>query len=67
VSIIGGCHEASIDTSLAPGMASVSAALTICDAAAKVAYAQGLLSVTVSGTDGHELAAGLRDSQCIGG
>jgi len=67
VQVIGGCHEADVKTNLAPGLASTAKALAICDSAAAAAYANGLLSVTVEGTDGHELAAGLKDSHCIGG
>lgn len=67
VQIIGGCHQASIETSLAPGIASFTAALAICDAAAKAAYDNGLSSVSVDGSDGHELAAGINGAPCIGG
>jgi hypothetical protein len=65
VEIIGGCHQASIETSLT-GKADVPVALDICDAAALVGYVDGVSSITVTAVDGTELAAGLKDSPCIG-
>ena len=64
IKIIGGCHQASIATSLAP--TDVTKGLAICDAAAEVGYTDGVSSITVDAQDGKELAAGLKDSSCIG-
>jgi len=64
VTIIGGCHQASITTTLAP--ADVTAGLAICDSAAAVGYTGGISSITVDAANGKELSAGLKDAPCIG-
>ena len=64
VKIIGGCHQASLETSFTK--ADVITALHLCDAAAQVGYVDGVSSITVTGADGHELAAGLVGTDCIG-
>jgi hypothetical protein len=64
VTIIGGCHQASIATSLAA--TEVAGGLAICDGAAEVAYTDGVSSISVSAADGKELAIGLKDAPCIG-
>jgi hypothetical protein len=64
VTIIGGCHQASIETSLAA--TDVTGGLAICDGAAEVAYTDGVSSISVSAKDGKELAIGIKDSPCIG-
>ena len=64
VTIIGGCHQASIATSLAA--TDVKAGLAICDSAAEVGYTDGVSSITVDAVDGKELAIGLKDASCIG-
>ena len=66
--MVAACGEVSIATGLPPGvLGSPSAAtgLKICDAAAKVAYQGDVNSVTVVSTDGHELAIGLKNADCI--
>jgi hypothetical protein len=64
VTIIGGCHQAAIATSLDSGDATTG--LAICDSAAEVAYVDGISSITVSAANNKELAAGLKDAPCIG-
>ncbi len=65
VSVDGGCHQVSIETSLTSGAGGV--ARKICDDMAKVAYDDNLSSITVSGSDKHELAAGQQGmDSCIG-
>jgi hypothetical protein len=63
IQVIGGCHEVSIETSLGPDAKADGEKL--CDAAAKVAYDDQISSITVSGADGHELAAGIKGMPCI--
>ncbi len=64
VTIIGGCHQANITTTLAP--TDITAGLAICDAAAEVGYTGVLSSITVEAANGKELAAGLENLTCIG-
>jgi hypothetical protein len=64
VKIIGGCHEADIETQLTKADAII--ALHLCDKAAEVGYEDGVSSITVTGADGHELAAGVLGTDCIG-
>jgi hypothetical protein len=64
VTIIGGCHQATIATTL--GDADVSKALDICDAAAAVGYTGGVSSISVTSASGKELAIGLSTAPCIG-
>ena len=60
----GGCHDATIVTSLAAS--ETAKALEICDAAAVIAYAGDLSSVTVSGAGDKEMAIGIKGQPCIG-
>ncbi len=64
VKVIGGCHQASIATTLAP--TDVKSGLDICDAAAAVGYTGGISSITVDAVNAKELAAGLQGASCIG-
>jgi hypothetical protein len=59
----GGCHDATIVTSLTDS----TKGLAICDAAAEVAYAAGdISSITVTGANDKELSIGIKGSPCIG-
>ena len=60
----GGCHDATIVTTLGPS--DVTAAVAICDAASVVAYAGDLSSVTVLAANNKELSIGIKGSSCIG-
>jgi hypothetical protein len=60
----GGCHDATIVTSLGPSD-SVKG-LAICDSAAEVAYAGDISSITVLAANNKELAIGIKDQPCIG-
>jgi hypothetical protein len=64
VSVDGGCHDAWIETTL--DKTTVKEALAICDAAALIAYAGDISSVTVTGTDEVELSIGIKGQPCIG-
>jgi hypothetical protein len=65
VQVIGGCTQVSVETSLT--RADVATATTICEDAVKVAYVGNVSSVTVTGADKHELAAGEKGMDgCIG-
>jgi hypothetical protein len=63
IQVIGGCNEVSIETDLGPDAKPDGQA--ICEAASKVAYTGSVMSVSVDGADGHELAAGLKGEPCI--
>ena len=64
IEVIGGCSMVSIRTSLGP--TAKADGLKICEDAAKVAYTGAVMSVSVDGADGHELAAGIKGSSgCI--
>jgi hypothetical protein len=60
----GGCHDATIVTSLDPGDSATG--LAICDSAAKVAYAGDISSITVLAANNKELAIGIKGQECIG-
>jgi len=60
----GGCHDATIVTSL--DGSDWQTGLEICDSAAEVAYAGDLSSITVSAADSTELAIGIKGQSCIG-
>jgi len=60
----GGCHDATIVTTLGPTDAKT--ALAICDAASVIAYAGDLSSVTVLAANNRELSIGIKGQQCIG-
>jgi len=65
VQVIGGCSQVSLETTLTSGAGGT--ARKICDAVAKVAYVGNVSSVSVDGSDGHELAAGEKGmGSCIG-
>lgn len=63
IQIIGGCSQVSIETSLAP--TAKADGVKICDEAAKVAYTGDVVSISVGGSDGHELSAGFKGNGCI--
>jgi hypothetical protein len=65
IKVIGGCMV-SVSTSLQAGAAGASAALALCDKAADAAYAAGAKSLSFDSIVKHELAAGIKGSQCIG-
>jgi hypothetical protein len=68
VQMVAACGQASIETSLPPGVlgsASAATGLKICNAAAAVAYQGDVTSVSVDSADGHELATGLKTAPCI--
>lgn len=70
VDTVAACGEVSIETKLpdgALGSDSANKGVDICVAAAKVAYKGDVSSVTVNAADGHELAIGLKSSDCIPG
>jgi len=70
VDTIAACHEVDIQTNLPGGVLgspSATKGTEICDAAAMVAYQGDVSSITVTATDGHELAAGLSTAPCIPG
>jgi len=59
----GGCHDATIVTSLTD----TTKGLAICKAAEAVAYAAGdISSITVTGANDKELSIGIKDQSCIG-
>ncbi len=60
----GGCHDATIVTTLGPGDSATG--LAICDSAAEVAYAGDLSSITVLAANNKELAIGIKGQECIG-
>jgi hypothetical protein len=60
----GGCHDATIVTSLDPGDSATG--LAICDSAAEVAYAGDISSITVLAANNKELAIGIKGQECIG-
>lgn len=61
----GGCHDATIVTTLAA--TDVAKALAICDAAAAIAYPAGdISSVTVTGANDKELSISVKGQECIG-
>lgn len=64
VSVAGGCHDAWIETTL--DKSTVREALTICDAAAQIAYGPDISSITVTGKDDVELSIGIAGQDCIG-
>ena len=63
VQVIGGCTEVSIGTSLAP--TAKADGVKICEEAAKVAYTGNVMAVSVDGSDGHELSAGIKGAPCV--
>jgi hypothetical protein len=70
VQTIAGCTEVDIDTNLPSGVLgspSATRGSEICEAAAKVAYQGDVSSITVTATDGHEIAAGLKSADCLPG
>jgi len=70
VQMIAGCSEVDIATSLAPGVLgspSASTAVTICTAAAAVAYQGAVSSITLDATDHSEVATGIKGQDCIPG
>ncbi len=61
----GGCHDATIVTTLAA--VDVAKAVVICEAAAAIAYPAGdISSVTVTGANDKELSIGVQGQSCIG-
>ncbi len=60
----GGCHDATIVTSLEPSDAAKG--LAICDSAAEVAYTGDISSITVTAANNKELAIGIKGQPCIG-
>ena len=60
----GGCHDATIVTSL--GASESATGLAICDSAAEVAYTGDISSITVLAADSKELAIGIKGAPCIG-
>lgn len=60
----GGCHDATIATSL--GASDSATGLAICDSAAEVAYTGDISSITVLAADNKELAIGIKGAPCIG-
>ncbi len=61
----GGCHDATIVTTLAA--ADVAQAVIICEAAAAIGYPAGdISSVTVTGANDEELSIGIKGQSCIG-
>lgn len=60
----GGCHDATITTSL--GASDSATGLAICDSAAEVAYTGDISSITVLAADNKELAIGIKGAPCIG-
>lgn len=60
----GGCHDATIATSL--GASDSATGLAICDSAAEVAYTGDISSITVLAADNTELAIGIKGASCIG-
>ncbi len=60
----GGCHDATIVTSLGPGDSATG--LAICDSAADVAYTGDISSITVLAANNKELAIGIKGQPCIG-
>jgi hypothetical protein len=70
VQMIAGCSEVDIATSLAPGVLgspSAETAVTICTAAAAVAYQGAVSSITLDATDHSEVATGIKGQDCIPG
>jgi hypothetical protein len=63
IQVIGGCSQVSIETSLPP--TAKADGVKICDEAAKVAYTGDVVSISVGGSDGHELSAGFKGNGCI--
>ncbi len=66
VSIIGQCTTVNIETNLTDDSSSLETAHEICTAAATVAYANDVNSVSVVAADGSELAVGIKGARCIG-
>ncbi len=64
VSVEGGCHDAWVETTL--DKSTVGEALTICDAASRIAYGPDISSITVTGKEDVELAIGIMGQDCIG-
>jgi hypothetical protein len=65
VNVIGGCTQLSVETTLTSGAGGT--AIKICEALIKVAYVGNVSSVSVDGSDRHELAAGEKGIDgCIG-
>jgi len=63
ISSEGGCHDATIVTTLTDS----ALGLAICDAAAEVAYVAGdISSITVTGANNKELSIGIKGAPCIG-
>ena len=60
----GGCHDATIVTSLGPTDSATG--LAICESAADVAYAGDISSITVLAANTKELAIGIKGQSCIG-
>lgn len=60
----GGCHDATIVTTLDPGDSATG--LAICDSAAEVAYTGDISSITVLAANNKELAIGIKGQECIG-
>lgn len=61
----GGCHDATIVTTLVA--ADTAKAVAICEAAAAIGYPAGdISSVTVTGANDKELSIGIKGQSCIG-
>ncbi len=63
IQLIGGCTEISIATSLGP--TAKDDGVRICAEAAQVAYTGTVMAISVDGSDGHELSAGLKGAPCV--
>ena len=67
ISIIGGCHYVSIETTIdGNGFVNAATGRDICDAAGEVAYGDAILGITVTDRAGHERASGARGVPCDG-
>ena len=63
IEIVGDCEGVKVSTALTPDQTDL--ALLVCDATAKLAYADATITgVSVTGETGTELVAGLRDQPC---
>ena len=61
----GGCHDATIVTTLTT--ADLAQAVAICEAAAAIGYPAGdISSVTVTGANDKELSIGIKGQSCVG-
>ena len=59
-----GC-DVSITANLPNDQSGAAVAQGLCEAVAKVAYAAGANSITVTGPDGHDLALGIASKPCV--